>query len=162
MACNLADLVRVLYREAPHLGLREAAARIAADITEDDRLECLEIALISYVRDVHSKMRQGNPIINGQLFSRTDVPEMAPLPPAVRSRKIELAREWWASRINDPIGTPDGVKPLGDCTVKDLEYAAEVRLRIAHSNAVSATNFRKLATHMRDQGVDTVRGLRPQ
>ena len=75
-----------------------------------------------------------------------------------RSR-VALARAGLRARINVAKGI---WRPLIDCSVDDLRYAAAINDRMAHANAAAAERYRRLAKLLEEYKVAKVRDLPPE
>lgn len=81
---------------------------------------------------------------------------LAPPPRPQQSPKVAAIREAWRKALRQRIATGQGHKFLADCTVVDLEYAADQREQHAKRTQARADQLRTLAGLMRDHDAKTL------
>lgn len=108
----------------------------------------LEQAMPVFVRQVLSEDRQNTCIR----------PSITPS----GSIKVAAIRDNWKAALRDRIKTDEGMKFLGDCTVANLQAAANLRDEMAERNRAKAAQYRVLIAELMDAGVDRVKDLPAQ
>jgi hypothetical protein len=154
---NLHALVRDVCDHIDEADPAILAKAVNHRIFRADRDAALEQALEAYVRrfvsrDRHPVTPSGHGTYAAQSVSAA----------GGSSAKVAGIREAWRKmlRARLPVGDgPDPWKFLADCTVANLNYAAQVREDQARHNAESAQRLRVLAAHLQRHGVDTVSEL---
>jgi hypothetical protein len=143
------DLERVAaqaWRDLETGDRRVLAKEIAERIAPGDREQALLQALAEYCRRFNSLMRP------------TGYRPVAGARNTGRSAKVAAIRSTWP-QLRATIATPDGQKPLGDCTHDDLIFHAGLLEQQARQHQRKASFERDLAAELATQGVTRVRDL---
>ena len=127
---------------------RDLATEVLARIDPEDVAEALAQAMPVFVRQVLSEQRQPTCI--------------RPSTTSTGSVRIAAIRDDWKKALRDRIKTDNGMKFLGDCTIADLEAAAQLRDEMADRNRAKAAQYRVLIHELADAGVNRVKDLPTQ
>lgn len=149
-AFDLRALVRDVIRTTDAVGPDSVAEQVHARIPAKQRDAALVEALVEVARQVLTRERSG-PV--------EPLPGLYESPRPNRSRKVAGIRAH-ARALRDQVAVGERTwKRLGDCTFDDLQHAAEVRERMAASNANRAAQYRALAEVLGRSGASTVAEL---
>lgn len=139
---TVAAYVRAVLDESDATDPETIAALVLARIPKRDLSVVLHPLMVSFVGSIVSRGRTGA------------------VPPARPSVKVGAVRDAYESWLRERISVgPSEWRMLGDCTVADLRYAAEVRRDLAVKNAATAEQFAQLADALESSGASTVRDL---
>lgn len=124
-------------------------AELVAKATPRSRLEAFyREALVGQVRVALSEQRN-------RALSHTLTPPATP----TRSRKVAGIRDWWAELLSSRIHVGGQWKTIGECGVRELEFAAEERRLLAARVLARAAAYEQLRDLLIEHGVATVAEL---
>jgi hypothetical protein len=151
---NLRNLIREVFDSTEIVGPDALIEPVMARIPDECVHEALRQALRSEVRIVMDTRRGSNPLLTSQRASASnDKPWTRPY-----SWKVDGWREKWL-RDQVVVDEDHAWKPLGDCTMSDLLYAATYRRKLASQNNAIADRYENIAAKLKEHGVDSVREL---
>lgn len=142
---------------------REIAEKAAAMIPPAEQYRILVDALVGDVRSVMSQRR--NAALSATFTPRTDCRvggsiQAAPKRPVTRSRKVEGIRDWWSDLLRERIHVGDQRwMPLGECGVRELEFAERTRRAKAEQEVSRAKQYMRLRELLDQHEVTTVAEL---
>lgn len=146
---SLRTLARDVWDDMGGADYHALAKEIARRIRPADRDEALHEALVQYARQ----------------FAKDQRPAARSLPAAgagqknsARSWKVKGVRHAWP-QLRARIFTEDGQKPLGECTVADLIFHADLLERQAEQNQRKAAFERDIAAALKKHRKTRVRDL---
>ena len=127
------------------------AAEVLSTVPREQRMEALSQALPFAVREIVVRQRTPTNELGSGYRGRMPQP----------SRKVTNIRNNWQKILHErhKVGPNGTWKLLGDCTADELDWAAELRDRMALQNALKAEQFRKFAKLLRENQVATLREL---
>ncbi|MBF6393890.1 hypothetical protein IU443_28585 [Nocardia farcinica] len=143
---------------------REIAEKVAAMIPPAEQFRILVDALVSEVRSVMSERR--NRALSNAFKPVVDVPvvggsiQTAPKRQPNRSRKVEGIRDWWADVLSSRVHVGGSQwMVLGQCGVKELEFAEKERRDLAAREVGRAKQYMRLRELLDQYEVATVAEL---
>lgn len=173
-------ITRTLAEASDTVDLREIAEAVAERIPEELRMRILIAALLPQVKSVLAKQRNQafDNIANPRPIppSRPSPPrfgESPPMPPSgpssiqserlapiPRSAKVDGIRDWWAEMLRSRVHVgAAGWLPLGQCGVKELEFAERERRDHAAKEVQRARMYLALRELLDKHEVATVADL---
>jgi hypothetical protein len=144
---------------------REIAEKAAAMIPPAEQFRILVDALVGDVRTVMTVRRNAalsnafkpepaGPVVGGSIQVSPKRNDYRP------SKKVAGIRDWWADLLRERVHVGDQVwLPLGQCGVRELEFAERTRRDKAAQEVARAKQYMRLRELLDAHGVDTVAEL---
>lgn len=140
---NLTTLINTVIHEHPQAHAHKIATLVAERVEPEHLLDYLIAALEPMVAD---RIRLSR---NSTMNSKKS-----------RSPKTEERRNWWQRLLREKVHIGDCTwKPLGDCTIENLEYCISERQDQIGAIMGQIAKFEAIADAMRVHGVVTVAEL---
>lgn len=141
---TLNDLVKQVIEENPTSDPWEISKQVVAETPDSAMAGMYLEALVPFVRIALGSRRNG--AIHANRTSRPN-----------RSRKVEEIRDAWQKVLDTLHAVGDGVyKPLRDCTVTDLQFVIDSRVRHIESVRAQVDYYEALIAAMYEQSASTV------
>lgn len=178
-------ITRMIAESSDAADPREIAVAVAERIPNDLRMQILTTALVPQIKSVLAKQRNqafdnvtnprpiapsrpqprfgGTPRFGGSFTPPPAAPssiQAERLAPASRSAKVEGIRDWWAEMLRSKVHVGETRwLPLGQCGVKELEFAERERRDQADKAIRRARMYLALRQLLDEHQVETVADL---
>lgn len=156
---DMNQLARDYIAAADDLDWQAIADNIVNDLGPDEYEAALRQTLPYFLRDRNASRRKG---VKRETAESTR-PRIAPAPAVpVRSWKVAGIRDMWERRMGIVYAVEGGRKRLGDFTLADIQYQADLAKHQAMEAHGRAKSWESLAVQLTQAGVETVRELAPE